>query len=331
MLKQACLIILLGTFHFAFAQQTQSPKPKKTNIFFLKNNGKYTDRDSSDYMLIISEPDSGSVFFNAAEFYKNGSRKFIGKSSKSEYLSAEGQCLSFYPNGNKKSVENFKEGNHSGLSYYFYPNGKIYNSKEFLLSEPVGNSVEGDVDFEYLIKDCIDSTGKTLVTNGQGFYVGYSDDFKYIEEKGPVKNGKRDSVWTGKNTDRKIKFTEQYANGLLVSGEAVDSMGVSHHYTKRILPPEYKGGMKALYRYLSNHIRYPDHARDNNIQGVVMLGFVVKKDGTLKDLKVLKAVDEELEREALRVISNSPVWQPASYFGIPVNIYYSIPVNFALN
>lgn len=330
MLKPACLIILLGTIHFAFAQQTQ-PKPKKVNVFFLKNNGKYTVRDSSDYMLIISEPDSGSILFNAAEFYKNGNRKFIGKSSKSEYLSCEGQCISFFPNGNKKSVENFKEGEHIGLSYYFYPNGKIYNSKEFFPRDPNDNSISGDIEFEYLIKDCIDSTGKVLVTNGQGFYIGYSDDFKYIEEKGPVKDGKRDSVWTGTENDRKIKFTEQYAKGSMVSGEAIDSTGGVYHYTKRILPPQYKGGMRALYKYLSNHIKYPDHARDNNIQGVVMLGFVVKKDGTLKDLKVLKAVDEELEQEALRVISNSPIWQPASYFGMPVNIYYSLPVNFALN
>ena len=330
--KLLCLITCIIFYSQIFAQQSAAVKQKKHNIFFLKNNGRYVnERDSADYICVISEPDSGSTLYGANEFYKDGKQKFIGKSSKSEYLSPEGQCICYFPNGNKKSVEEYKEGKLDGICYYFYPNGKIYVSKEFHQTEAKGNSVTGDINSDYFIKDCIDSTGKVMVKEGKGHFMGYDDDFKYIEEEGPINKGVRDSIWAGRDVGAKITFTEQYVEGKLISGVSTDSTGVKYTYTQRMVAPQYKGGAKALYEYLGTHIRYPDNAKRNDVQGTVILGFVVKKDGTVKDVKVIKSADAELDKEALRVVNNSKGWQPAMYYGKPANIYYSIPINFALS
>ena len=312
-----------------FAQQNQTTKILA--VSFIKKDGGYTHaRDSAEYIRIISEPDSGSTLFNASELYRNGKQKFLGKSSKRNYLSPEGQCITYYPSGIKKSVQNYKEGKQIGLCYFFYPNGKIYHSREFKESAPVGESVQGDLNFTYLIKDCMDSTGKVLVQNGNGHFVGYDDNFKNIEEEGAVKAGKRDSTWTGHDNGLKVRFTEQYADGKLVSGESTDSAGLKHPYTSRMIEPQYKGGMPALYKYLGNHIIYPNSARDHDIEGTVILGFVVKKDGSVKDIKVVRSVDQELDAEAIRVLRNSSGWKSAMYYGIPVNVTYHLPVTFAL-
>jgi len=324
-----CTIIFICYSCIAFAQQNQTSKI--LSLSFIKKDGTYTNsRDSAEYIRIISQPDSGSIFFNVSELYKNGKRKFFGKSSKSNYLIPEGQCITYYPSGVKKSVENFKNGKPLGLSYFFYPNGRIYHSKDFEQHMPDGESIEGNVNYYYFIKDCVDSTGKVLVQNGNGHFVGYDDNFKYIEEEGTLKNGKRDSIWTGGDKGLKIKFTEQYTNGKLISGASTDSTGAIHTYTSRIVEPQYKGGMQALYSYLSNHIVYPNSARDHDIEGTVILRFVVKKDGSVKDIKVVRSVDKELDGEAIRVLSRSSGWKPAIYYGIPVNIHYQLPVAFFL-
>ena len=329
MRKLLYLIICITFCSTVFAQQPV--KAKRHNIFFLKNNGRFVDqKDSADYICIISEPDSGSTLFIADEFYKDGKRKFSGKSSKSEYLSPEGPCMTYFHNGHKKSYEIFKEGKKDGLCYYFYPNGKVYVSKEFHEKEAEGNSISGDESLDYLIKDCVDSTGKVLVQEGNGHFIGYDDNFKYIEEEGPVKNGVRDSIWTGRDNGATIKFTEQYQRGKLISGVSTDSAGMKYTYMQRMVAPQYRGGVKALYDYLGANIKYPFYARQHDIQGTVMLGFVIKKDGSLKDLKVIKSVDSQLDKEAMRVMSNSKGWQPGIYYGKPANIYYTLPVTFAL-
>jgi len=324
-------IIFICYSGIAFAQQNQGQKSKILAVSFIKKSGEYTNaRDSADYIRLISEPDSGSTLFNASELYRNGKQKFLGKSSKRNYLSPEGQCITYYPNGVKKSVENYKDGKPFGLCYFFYPNGKIYHSKEFEQHRSNDESIEGNTNFNYLIKDCLDSTGKVLVQNGNGHFVGYDDNFKTIEEQGTVKAGKRDSAWTGRDSGLKIQFTEQYADGKLVSGESTDSAGLKHPYTSRMIEPQYKGGMLALYKYLGNNISYPDDARKNDIEGTVILAFVVKKDGSLKDIKVARSADQQLDAEAVRVLSRSHGWKPGMYYGVPVSVKYQLPVTFAL-
>jgi len=315
------VVISLAAF-FCFAQ------PKKMNVYFLKNSGTYVDkRDSADFMRIVTEPDSGSKLYNVAEYYINGAKKLIGKSSKIDPPWFEGQRLEYYKKGTRKSVTNFKNGLQVGNQYLFYPNGKAYLVKEY----PDNGDRYNDIRNNYLIKAEYDSLGTLMFEGGNGYYKEYDDNFKAVIDEGPVKNGKRDGAWKGYNKGLKLNFAETYKDGELINGTATDTVGKSTSYSKsRGTPPEFKGGVEAFGNYLGTHINYPTVARENDQQGVVVLSFVVEKDGKITGVKVRKSVSKEIDEEAVRVIENSPRWVPGMQFGRPVRVSYSVPVNFAL-
>ena len=92
----------------------------------------------------------------------------------------------------------------------------------------------------------------------------------------------------------------------------------------------YPGGMGELMKFLSRNIKYPKEAQDKGIQGRVVLQFVVNKDGSICDSKVVKAVDPQLDAEALRVINAMPNWTPGKQKGEPVRTRFTLPVHFRL-
>jgi protein TonB len=95
--------------------------------------------------------------------------------------------------------------------------------------------------------------------------------------------------------------------------------------------PEFPGGTQALLDYLRKNIKYPAICRENNIQGRVLVSFVVNKDGAIVDPEVVRGVHPSLDKEALRVIAGMPNWKPGSQRGKPVRVKYTVPVNFRLN
>lgn len=95
--------------------------------------------------------------------------------------------------------------------------------------------------------------------------------------------------------------------------------------------PEFPdGGMPGLMKYLSTNIRYPEAAHKAGTQGRVTVQFVVGKDGSIGDVKVIRGVDPTLDAEAIRVISSMPKWKPGTQKGEPVNVKYTVPVMFRL-
>ncbi|MDO4163064.1 MAG: energy transducer TonB [Bacteroides sp.] len=95
--------------------------------------------------------------------------------------------------------------------------------------------------------------------------------------------------------------------------------------------PEFpNGGMAGLMQFLSKNIKYPTIAQENGTQGRVTVQFVVNKDGSIVDAKVLRGVDPYLDKEALRVIGTMPKWKPGMQRGKPVRVKYTVPVMFRL-
>ena len=95
--------------------------------------------------------------------------------------------------------------------------------------------------------------------------------------------------------------------------------------------PEFpNGGMAGLMQYLSKNIKYPTIAQENGTQGRVTVQFVVNKDGSIVDAKVLRGVDPYLDKEAIRVISSMPKWKPGMQRGKAVRVKYTVPVMFRL-
>lgn len=94
--------------------------------------------------------------------------------------------------------------------------------------------------------------------------------------------------------------------------------------------PSFPGGDKALMDFVYSNIQYPEVAKKNKIQGTVTIRFCITSKGTIDQVSVIRGVDPSLDEEAMRVIKMLPPWQPGKQGGKPVNVWYVIPIKFAL-
>ncbi len=94
--------------------------------------------------------------------------------------------------------------------------------------------------------------------------------------------------------------------------------------------PEFEGGMEGLYQYLATSIKYPADARKEKVQGRVFVNFVIERDGTVSNVKVVRSPDERLGKEAARVVEAMPKWKPGRQNGKKVRVLYTLPINFKL-
>ncbi len=158
-------------------------------------------------------------------------------------------------------------------------------------------------------------------------------DYVYDEpqKQQPVKKGKK--AGTIKVNGQEIKVVEQ-DDIVTVEGEveapaqespADDAFDVVEQM------PEYPGGPKALMEFLNNNVQYPAEAEKAGIQGRVIATFVVEKDGSISNAKVVKSVDPLLDAEALRVIGAMPNWKPGMQNGKVVRVKYTVPLSFHLD
>ncbi len=94
--------------------------------------------------------------------------------------------------------------------------------------------------------------------------------------------------------------------------------------------PQFPGGESALEGYISSNLKYPVIAQKNGIQGRVYVGYVINKDGSVSDVKILREVDPSLDKEAIRIINSLPKWKPGKQNGVPVRVSNNSTVIFNL-
>jgi len=123
---------------------------------------------------------------------------------------------------------------------------------------------------------------------------------------------------TNETADEPVAVAYQQANGPQDVYESVEQV------------PEFPGGMEEMMKFLQINIQYPANAAKNNVEGRVILQFVVEKDGQIGDVKVARSVDPELDAEALRVVKSMPNFIPGRQDGKPVAVWYTLPINFKL-
>lgn len=95
--------------------------------------------------------------------------------------------------------------------------------------------------------------------------------------------------------------------------------------------PEFPGGPEKLLEYLNENLRYPEMARENDIQGRVYVQFVVEPDGSISNVEVIRSIGGGCDEEAVRLVQNMPKFKPGKMNGYPVRVQYTVPVKFMLN
>jgi len=148
-------------------------------------------------------------------------------------------------------------------------------------------------------------------------------------EKAVISNVTQDGV---EKPNAVINENKGDGNG---TGTAKDGAGTTDN--NEYLPsgideyPEFTGGAKAWSKYMERNLRYPYQAQDANIQGKVFVSFVVERDGSVSDVKVLRGLGFGCDEEAMKVIKKSPLWKPGKNKGVPVRVRYNMAINFQIS
>ena len=94
--------------------------------------------------------------------------------------------------------------------------------------------------------------------------------------------------------------------------------------------PAFPGGMEAMIQFISSNIQYPADAQKQKVDGRVLVNFVVEKDGSITEVKVVKPTFPSLDAEAVRVVKAMPKWKPGYQRGQAVRVQFTMPINFSL-
>ena len=94
--------------------------------------------------------------------------------------------------------------------------------------------------------------------------------------------------------------------------------------------PEFPGGEQAMMKFVAENVQYPEEAKEKEISGRVLVGFIVEKDGSIADVKVVKGIGGGCDEEAVRVVKAMPKWKPGMDKGKPVRVHYMLPLIFKL-
>jgi protein TonB len=131
---------------------------------------------------------------------------------------------------------------------------------------------------------------------------------------------------TGKGDSTGIAQNESGLNG---SGNSENTAGGvdGEIFGSADLNPQFPGGVKAMQEFIRENLQYPENARRSNITGTIHIYVVILKDGSITDIKVIRGLQEDLDKEAVRVIKSMPLWKPGMRGGIPVNVRCILPIS----
>jgi TonB family protein len=252
---------------------------------FYRLFGKMTSKANAECLLVIMPPDTllGVTSYHCYKYYiKTRVMIFNGASrtNKSDSLVYEGRCIDYNPiTGIKSGYTNYSNGKPLGKAVSYYPDGKL------------NSVVKYEDNGQVKLIEYRDSTGTVLAADGNG-------KWKKGNEEGMIKDSLEDGDWK-EYVWGKPNYTITYSKGVLIATTDPDYIMGEHVYEYVTDLPKFNGNYG---NFLEKNLRYPAEAKENNIQGKVIVQFIIEKDGSISDITVLKAPDKSLSDEAVRVI-----------------------------
>ena len=155
--------------------------------------------------------------------------------------------------------------------------------------------------------------------------VSKEDEIKTADELKETETAFGSTDFDQGTDDRNV--VREYKNEVIVEDKKPEPEKV---FTAVEQMPQFPGGEAALMKYLSQNINYPQVAMENGIQGRVIVQFVVTKNGTVGEVKVIRSVDRDLDKEAIRLCKSLPKFIPGKMNGQEVNVWYTLPITFKL-
>lgn len=333
MKKTTSLYILLQLLATVLYSQTDQ-------TIYYNNYGHVTSEDSASWYRKVHFTNEAKGECEATDFYMNG----VIKRSKGPYIKdlggmdPNGAFINYDEFGNKETEGTYVSdrdkgiwGKKTGKWTEYYSNGKP--SWEYYYQGIIKDNYNDQQVMIYW-----DSTGTQIVKDGNG-QCRYRDKIRLPNDtawgdvyiNSTYKNGRL----VGKNTytfakTGKLFAEEEYNDGNLIKGVSYDTQGKQYTYTKSDETPVFPGGDAALMRFLQQNIVYPKYERNHNIEGKVLVRFVVEQDGSINDVQVIRSVSKGLDNEAVKVVKMIPRFSPGYYLGQPVRVFYNLPIIYRL-
>lgn len=285
-------------------------------VIYLDSNSVETTDENYKYIRVIKEYfSSNKKTYTVKDYYKSQKLQMIGTSSDRDILKEEGPFVYYYENGNKESAVSYSKTKKTGKEFNWYEDGNPKSELEYFRKRD---------EVLFKVNSFWNPEKEQTVINGNGHLKEVNEE---VEQSGKIKNGLPDGIWKGKSIETQCIFTENYENGKLISGVSIDSLNIGHHYKIIFQEAAPKSGMQSFYRSISQNMDLPE----NNICGNMYIYFIINKEGTLIELRVLKGLSTVLNERAIATIISAGKWNPRLIRGIPAQGSYSIPITIVKN
>lgn len=309
-------IIFIGITQVSICQNSE-------RIYFT-DWGSQTTQDSAKYYVEWAKEDS--IDIRTGYYLADGKLKFIERYSENV---KKGKSRYYHANGKLECEIIYHNDHPIGTVKSYYPNGSLHYEEIYDSAEST-NQINSK-QMNYGIIQYYDSVGNWLVKNGNGIDYEYVNSrYGYSKAKGNIVNGLKDSIWVARFANGKQFYTEKWRNGTLVNGKSFWHDDSEYNYDVMEKQAEPIGGMKTFYNYVGGIMRYPRDARRAGIEGRVFIEFIVNRDGSFTDVKVLRGIGGGCDEEALRVIKSAPRWTPGLQRGRPVRSKFNLAIIFKL-
>lgn len=188
---------------------------------FLDSLNREATPENYVYTRVITNYSQKSARYVVTDFYKNGRKKMTGCTLDRDILKKDGEFICYFKNGSKESVVNYSDDHKVGKEINWYENQSKKSEKQNSWNPKTKTS-------QTLILNFWDENKNQTVVDGNG---EYEETDKFVTQKGIVKNGLKQGVWVGNDALRKISFTDNYDQGVLISGTSIDENNVKLSYS----------------------------------------------------------------------------------------------------
>lgn len=309
-MKTKLLLSILFISKVALAQEIEN------NRIYLDSLFKTSKASESPYYLVVDDKDIVKDEYNFKIFYKSGKVYKEGLTRSSTNLVESGLITTYYENENKKEEYTSASVGINGAKTAWYENGKIKYIKEYI-------KVDKNLLPQIKVLQYWDKDNNQKVKDGNGFF---EDEEYNCFEKGMVKNGLKTGKWEGRDKSKffQITFNEEYDNGKLIKGISKDKMGIEYLYTDAHESPKPRKGYEHFYKYIAK--KFKISKENEKTGGKVILSFVIEKNGSISDVKILRSAGKEFDNESIRLVQEYPDWEPGKYRGMKARVLYSLPI-----
>jgi hypothetical protein len=275
------------------------------------------------FIRVVKDYTKVKELYDVVFYSRSGKVERQAKTSNKFEMVFEGPCVYYYENGNRKKIETYSGNNINGKLFEWYENGKPKMESEFVFDKKTNKSITKIIHYW-------NANNEQKVINGEGEFeetdvseTANGIQNSIITSRGFIKDYLKEGTWTGTFIKNRINYTEEYSKGKLISGKSIDSLGVESTYTEIETKSKPKRGFDDFYNFISRNYKGPEVS---GLQGKIYVAFVIEKDGTLNDLKILKEIGFGTGDEIIRVLKNYGRWLPGKQRGIPVRVSYTLPI-----